>query len=99
MAKLITVVQTYFKDGTYRNNTVELQIPQDAAKLIEEYWKKQGIHKLVTAKYLASNQSACAYLKQDETLICGINGMCADETDENEVFEHSFKDDEEDDRD
>lgn len=99
MAKLVTVVQTYFSDGTYRNNTVELQIPQKAADIIEEYWKKQGIHKLATAKYLTLNQSACAYLKQDETLICGINDMCTIETDKNETFEHSFVDDEEDDRD
>ena len=96
MARIITVVQTYFSDGTYRNNTVELQIPQKAADIIEEYWKKQGIHKCTTGKYLASNQRACAYLKQDETLICGINGMCDTERDENEVFKHSFKDDEED---
>ena len=99
MARIITVVQTYFDDGTYRNNTVELQIPQKAADIIEEYWKKQGIHKCATAKYLAANQEGCAYLKQDETLKCGINCMSNIDRDENEVFEHSFKDDEEDDRD
>lgn len=94
MAKLVTVVQTYFKDGTYRNNTVELQIPIEAMKLIEEYWKKQGIHKLTQAKYLAANQGACAYLKQDEQLICGINNMSVLEQDDNELFNHSFKDEE-----
>lgn len=97
MARLITVVQTYFGDGTYRNNTIELQIPIEAAKLIEEYWKKQGIHKLTQAKYLAANQEGCAYLKQDEQLICGINCMSVSERDDNELFKHSFKDEEEDD--
>lgn len=97
MARIITVVQTYFKDGTYRNNTVELQIPIDAAKLIEEYWKKQGIHKCATAKYLAANQDGCVYLKQDETLLSGINNMCSSEREENEIFEHKFKDEDEDD--
>ena len=75
MARIITVVQTYFEYGTYRNNTVELQIPIDAAKLIEEYWKKQGIHNCATAKYLATNQGGSVYLKQDETLLSGINNI------------------------
>jgi hypothetical protein len=99
MAKLVTVVQTYFSDGTYRNNRVEIQIPDEAGELIRKFWNEKGVHNCVKAKFLASNQSATAELFQDETILGGINGMYTEETDENEVFEHSFKDDEEDDRD
>lgn len=99
MAKLVTVVQTYFSDGTYRNNLVEMQIPNEAAEIIKKYWNEKGVHNCVKAKFLASNQSAIAELFQDETFLNGINRMYTEETDENEVFKHSFKDDEEDDRD
>ena len=99
MAKLVTVVQTFFRDGRYRNNRVEIQIPDEAAELIRKFWNEKGIHNCATAKYLASNQCAIADLFQDEKLLGGISGMCTEETDETETFEHSFVDDEEDDRD
>ena len=101
MAKLVTVVQTYFMDDyTYRNNRVEIQIPDEAAELIRKFWNEKGIHNCATAKYLASNQCAIADLFQDEKLLGGISEMlCDEEKVENEIFEHRFADDEEDDRD
>lgn len=96
MAKLVTVVRTYFNEGTYRNNQVEIEIPIEAAYLIAKYWKKKGLYNCVKAKFLASNQSAITELFQDETRICGIQGMCAEETDIEETFEHSFANDEND---
>ena len=96
MAKLVTVVRTYFNEGTYRNNLVEIEIPIEAAYLIAEYWKEKGIYNCVKAKFLASNQSAITELFQDETRIRGIQGMRAEETDIEETFEHSFANDKDD---
>lgn len=97
MAKLVTVVQTYFSDGTYRNNQVEIEIPIEAAGLIAEYWNKKGIYNCAKAKFLANNQSANVELFQDKTLLDELNGMNKNLTISNETFEHSFVDDEEDD--
>ena len=96
MAKLVTVVQTYFSDGTYRNNRVELEIPIEAAGLIAEYWKKKGVHNCAKAKFLALNQSAIVEMFQDETCIGGMSGISIEEQDKTETFEHSFSDDEDD---
>ena len=96
MAKLVTVVQTYFRDGRYRNNRVEMQIPDEAAEIIRKYWNEVGVSKVVTAKYLASNQAATANLFKDETPLGGIANMWVEDMDEDEVFEHRFKSDEED---
>ena len=96
MAKLVTVVQTYFDDGRYRNNRVEIEIPDEASELIRKFWNEKGVHKCVKAKFLASNQIATAELSKDETILGGINGMYAEETDETEVFRHRFIDDEDD---
>ena len=43
MAKLVTVVRTYFQSGNYRNNTIEIEIPDEAAELIKEYWEYWGV--------------------------------------------------------
>jgi hypothetical protein len=42
MAKLVTVVRTYFKSGNYRNNTIEIDIPDEAAELIKEHWTENS---------------------------------------------------------
>ena len=100
MAKLVTVVQTYFSDGRYRNNRVEMQIPNEAAEIIKKYWQEKQIHNCTEAKYLALNQAATVDLKDDEdNLLCGMANIATKEQVENETFEHSFVDDEEDDRD
>lgn len=74
MAKLAVIVQTYFRDGTYRNNRVEMQIPDDAAEIIKRYWQEKQIHNCTEAKYLASNQAATVNLyDNEEKLLCGIH--------------------------
>ena len=100
MAKLVTVVQTYFSDGTYRNNRVEMQIPKEAAEIIKKYWLEKQIHKCTKAKYLASNQAATVDLFDDEeNLLYGMRNITAVMQNLEETFEHSFVDDKEDDRD
>lgn len=97
MAKLVTVVQTYFSDGTYRNNRVEMQIPNEAAEIIKKYWQEKQIHKCTKAKYLASNQSATVDLFDDEeNLLYGMRNITAIMQNLEETFEHSFVDDEDD---
>ena len=78
MAKIIVVVQTHFKDGTYRKNTVKIDIPQNAAKLIKEYWKERGICNCTSAKsnYSVTGQEKCEYVERDEILIGGLDNLC-----------------------
>ena len=97
MAKLVTVVQTYFRDGRYRNNRVEMQIPDEAAEIIRKYWNEVGVSKAVQAQYLASNQAATAELSRGEQCLGGITNMWVADMVEDEVFEQHFKDEEEDD--
>lgn len=97
MAKLVTVVQTYFSDGMYRNNRVEMQIPNEAAEIIKKYWLEKQIHKCTKAKYLALNQSATVGLFDDEeSQLCGMHNITAIKQDLEETFEHSFANDEND---
>lgn len=98
MAKLVTVVRTYFKSGNYRNNTIEIDIPDEAAKLIKEHWTENGgVHFNTTAKFLASNQAGICLLYKDGEEIAGIQGMSQEDTQREEVFVQHFKDEEEDD--
>lgn len=93
MAKLAVIVQTYFRDGNFRNNRVEMQIPDEAAEIIKKYWQEKQIHNCTEAKYLASNQAATIDLSTDEdNLLCGMYNIAATEQVEDEIFEHSFKD-------
>ena len=97
MAKLVTVVRTYFQSGNYRNNTIEIDIPDVAAELIKEYWENWGVcFNCVKAKFLASNQAGICLLYKDGEEIAGIQGMPQEKTQEEEVFEHRFKSDKED---
>lgn len=101
MVFLQTIVRTYFKDGTYRNNTVRIEIPNEAAKLIQNSWIEKGVYNCVTAMYLAKNQEADCLLRDDENNkdLCGISRTRRVETQENEIFEHKFiycEDDEDD---
>lgn len=99
MAKLVTVVRTYFKGDNYRNNTIEIDIPDEAAKLIKEHWTENGgVFFNTTAKFLASNQAAlCLLYNKGGEEIAGIQGMSKSDTQREEVFEQHFKDEEEDD--
>ena len=93
MAKLVTVVRTYFQSGNYRNNTIEIDIPDEAAELIKEYWENWGVcFNCVKAKFLASNQAGICLMYKGGEEIAGIQGMPQEKTQEEEVFKQSFKD-------
>lgn len=91
MAKLVTVVRTYFEGG-YRNNTIEIDIPDEAAELIKEYWDERGVYNCVTAKFLSSNQAGICRIYKGGEAIAGIQGMSQEDTHREEVFKQSFKD-------
>ena len=96
MAKLVTVVRAYFKSGNYRNNTIEIDIPDEAAKLIKEHWEENGgVLFNTTAKFLASNQAGICLLYKGGEEIAGIRGMSKKDTQREEVFEQHFKGEEE----
>ena len=97
MAKLVTVVRTYFEGGTYRNNTIEIDIPDEAAELIKKSWDERGVYNCVTAKFLSSNQAGICLLHKDGEDIGVIQGMLQEDTQREEVFKRHFKDEEEDD--
>ena len=86
MAKLVTVVRTYFQSGNYRNSTIEIDIPDEAAELIKKSWDERGVYNCVTAKFLSSNQAGICLLHKD-----------GEDTQREEIFEQHFKDEEEDD--
>ena len=95
MAKLVTAVQTHFSDGTYRNNRVEMQIPNEAAEIIKKYWLEKQIHKCTKAKYLALNQAATVELSDDEdNLLCGMHNITVVVQSLDEALEHVFVNDE-----
>lgn len=96
MAKLVTVVRTYFEDG-YRNNVVIMGIPDEAAELIKKSWDERGISNCVKAKFLASNQAGTCLIYKGGEEIAGIQGMPQEKTQEEEVLFQHFKDEEEDD--
>lgn len=97
MAKLVTVVRTYFEGGTYRNNTIIVEIPDEAAELIKKSWDEHGVYNCVTAKFLSSNQAGICLLHKDGEETAGIRGMSQEGTHYEEVFKQHFKDEEEDD--
>lgn len=97
MAKLVTVVRTYFQSGNYRNSTIEIDIPDEAAELIKKSWDERGVYNCVTAKFLASNQAGICLIYKGGEEIAGIQGMSQEDTQREEVFEQHFKDEEEDD--
>ena len=68
MAKLVINVRTYFEDGTHRNNRVEMQLPDEIAASIKNYWSENGgAYKCCEAWYLANNQSADCLLYEDNS--------------------------------
>lgn len=93
MAKLVTIVKTYFGNNL-RNNRIEVEIPDEAAKLIQEYWIYKSASRCVMAKHLSSNQDAdCLLQDKNETTIAGVLNMVAFNTKENETLELKFDND------
>ena len=98
MAELVTVVRTHFKGGNYRNNTIVIDIPDEAAESIKEYWAENcGVYYHTAARFLASNQAAHCLLYKDGEDIAGIQDMTREDTQREEVFERHFEDEDEDD--
>ena len=97
MAELVTVVRTHFR-GNYRNNTIVINIPDEAAELIKEHWAENGgVFFNTTAKFLASNQAGICLLYKGGEEIAVIKGMSKEDTQREEVFEQHFKDEEDED--
>jgi len=90
MAKLVTIVKTYFGNN-FRNNCVEVEIPDEAARLIQEHWVKKSVSRCVKAKYLSSNQDAdCFLLDKNETTIAGVQNIVTFCTREDETVELKY---------
>lgn len=80
-SKIRVTISTYFDNGKYRNNVVEIPIPFEAAKAMQEI--NHEISRKAVAKYLASNQRASFELIVNDQCVGGIRGMCeAEEVDE-----------------
>ena len=80
-SKIRVTISTYFDNGKYRNNVVEIPIPFEAAKAMQE--SNHEISRKAVAKYLASNQCASFELIVNDQCVGGITGMCeAEEVDE-----------------
>lgn len=109
MAKIVTTIRTYFEDGYYRNNDVELEIPDEAAEIIRKAWTakdgplRQNI--AIRAKYLSKNQSANAllFLTGEATMVgmdcfetpaAGMTGMRMEDSVNDETITRRFDDDE-----
>ena len=61
-------IRTFFEDGTYRNNTVMVEIPREAADLIYKHWAEKGSYNCINARFLASNQVAgCLLFDKDDS--------------------------------
>lgn len=81
-AKLTTTIRTFFEDGTYRNNSVELTLPEPIARLIFSAWQMNEVapvHESARALYLAKNQTADVKLEIEGQRAVGIRGMSSEE--------------------
>ena len=92
VANITVTVKTYFKDGHYRNNTVELTIPEEAAKMISDAWSTLTKE----SSFLAKNQSADCFVEVDGEVAAGISQMPTRHT-VDEIWEIEGKNDEEED--
>lgn len=99
-----TVVQTFFPDNTYRNNTIEMPIPWKAGILIYKQWvkaKSTCSSDKIIGKYFAKNQTGCCYLiipkefnpNGYDDIIAGITNMCTQET-QDDTFTKEYEENE-----
>lgn len=89
VANIRVTVKTYFKDGHCRNNTVELTIPEEAAKMISDAWPTTSKE----SSFLAKNQSAECFIEIGGEVVAGISGMPTRNT-VDEIWDIEGKDDE-----
>ena len=92
-ALIRVIISTYFCNGKYRNNVVEIPIPVEVANVMQE--NNHDIARKSVAKYLASNQVASFKLIVNGQCVGGIQGMCEVETfDETWVIQEECDDEE-----
>lgn len=77
-ALIRVIISTYFRNGKYRNNVVEIPIPVEVANVMQE--NNHDIARKTVAKYLAGNQVASFKLIVNGQCVGGIQGMCEVET-------------------
>ena len=77
-ALIRVIISTYFRNGKYRNNVVEIPIPVEVANVMQE--NNHDIARKSVAKYLAGNQVASFKLIVNGQCVGGIQGMCEVET-------------------
>lgn len=73
-SKIRVTISAYFDNGKYRNNVVEIPIPFEVAKAMQE--SNHEISRKAVAKYLANNQVASFELIVNDQCVGGIRGMC-----------------------
>ena len=73
-ALIRVTISTYFDNGKYRNNIVEIPIPFEAAKAMQEI--KHEISRKAVSKFLANNQVASFEIIVNDQCVGGIRGMC-----------------------
>lgn len=83
-ALLRVTISTYFSTGRYRNNVVEIPLPIEAIKAINENINEMSRNSV--SKYLAKNQSADFAVILNGQCIGGISNMCSAET-QDEMWE------------
>ena len=92
-ALIRVIISTYFRNGKYRNNVVEIPIPVEVANVMQE--NNHDIARKSVAKYLAGNQVASFKLIVNGQCVGGIQGMCEVETfDETRVIQEECDDEE-----
>ena len=90
-ALIRVIISTYFRNGNYRSNIVEIPIPVEVANVMQE--NNHDIAPKTVAKYLASNQVASFKLIVNGQCVGGIQGMCESETfDETWVIQEESED-------
>ena len=92
-ALIRVIISTYFRNGKYRNNVVEIPIPVEVANVMQE--NNHDIARKSVAKYLAGNQVASFKLIVNGQCMGGIQGMCEVETfDETWGIQEEYDDEE-----
>lgn len=90
MATIQVTISTYFDNHTYRNNTVKMEIPDQAAEIIKKAWTNpkhsMSQSKGITAHWLAKNQGADAVLKVNGKTVAGFANMTSINTQEDTFY-------------
>ena len=75
MAQIITVIHTCVGDDV-QGASIELEIPKEAADIINKYWHERGIKNCTKSNKLKGNQFGTVNLLDNEhKLVCGLSGL------------------------